>query len=203
MPNGSVVNITDPLGGGAVPAVLPVPLPAERRNVDRDFEHLAGRLRLRVRQAGTELVNDESSLAALEVGSTDHERAVDLAGQFGAPRHGPPTYRSPGQLRRSPEAIMRPSRALPCRHGARSAPASESTLNRQIPRAHICRFRLRRNLPLSRRVPVHHLRWPPPAAAWPGAGGGCSPVEQRPGRFLEVSLERERKRERKRERLIA
>jgi hypothetical protein len=56
-------------GAGARPAVLPVPLPHERRNVDRDLEHLAGRMRLRVWRRGALVVEDESRLAALEVGS--------------------------------------------------------------------------------------------------------------------------------------
>jgi len=39
-------------GAGLEPHVLPVPLPAERRNVETDFEHLAGRLRCVVREDG-------------------------------------------------------------------------------------------------------------------------------------------------------
>jgi hypothetical protein len=72
-------------------AVLPVPVPAERRNVLADHEHLAGRLVVTVRRrrrpgaswqpwfAGT------SPLAALEVGSLDPSRSynelVGLAGE--------------------------------------------------------------------------------------------------------------------------
>lgn len=52
--------------GAGDPHVLPVPLPAERRNVDTDFEFLAGHLTLevsgRVRYRGT------SDLAGLEIG---------------------------------------------------------------------------------------------------------------------------------------
>ncbi|MDQ1439672.1 MAG: tocopherol cyclase [Acidimicrobiaceae bacterium] len=66
-------------GAGTEPAVLPVPLPHERRNVDLDFEHLAGRMRMRVWCKGDLVVDDESTLAALEVGSTDPERAAALA----------------------------------------------------------------------------------------------------------------------------
>jgi tocopherol cyclase len=51
------------------PHVLPVPLPAERRNVDTDFEHLAGRLRCVVRERGRVLFEGTSELAGLEVGS--------------------------------------------------------------------------------------------------------------------------------------
>jgi hypothetical protein len=35
-------------GVGAGPHLLPVPLPAERRNIDTDYEYLAGSLRCRV-----------------------------------------------------------------------------------------------------------------------------------------------------------
>jgi hypothetical protein len=66
-------------GAGATPAVLPVPLPSERRNVDRDVEHLAGRLRLRAWQRGALVIDDESALAALEVGSTDESEAARMA----------------------------------------------------------------------------------------------------------------------------
>lgn len=56
-------------GAGREPHVLPVPLPAERRNVDTDFEHLAGRLTLRVESRGRVLFRGTSELAGLEVGS--------------------------------------------------------------------------------------------------------------------------------------
>ena len=51
------------------PHVLPVPLPAERRNIDTDFEHLGGRLRCTVRERGRLLFDGTSELAGLEVGS--------------------------------------------------------------------------------------------------------------------------------------
>ncbi len=56
-------------GTGLQPHVLPVPLPAERRNVDTDFEHLAGRLRCRVREFGKVVFDGTSELAGLEIGS--------------------------------------------------------------------------------------------------------------------------------------
>jgi tocopherol cyclase len=51
------------------PHVLPVPLPAHRRNIDTDFEHLGGRLRCTVRERGRLLFDGTSELAGLEVGS--------------------------------------------------------------------------------------------------------------------------------------
>lgn len=54
--------------GQSEPHVLPVPLPAERRNVDTDFEHLAGSLELSVERRGTTLYRGSSPLAGLEVG---------------------------------------------------------------------------------------------------------------------------------------
>ena len=51
------------------PHVLPVPLPAERRNIDTDFEHLAGRLRCRVREFGREVFDGTCELAGLEIGN--------------------------------------------------------------------------------------------------------------------------------------
>ena len=51
------------------PHVLPVPLPAERRNVDTDFEHLAGRLRCTVRERGRVIFDGTSELAGLEIGA--------------------------------------------------------------------------------------------------------------------------------------
>lgn len=70
-------------GSRATPSVLPVPLPAERRNVDRDLEHLAGSMRLRAWRSGELVIDDRSELAALEVGSTDPERAAALAEAHG------------------------------------------------------------------------------------------------------------------------
>ncbi len=51
------------------PHVLPVPLPAERRNIDTDFEHLGGRLRCTVKESGRVLFDGTSELAGLEVGT--------------------------------------------------------------------------------------------------------------------------------------
>ena len=48
------------------PHVLPVPLPAERRNVDTDFEHLAGHMTLEV--SGRVDYRGETELAGLEIG---------------------------------------------------------------------------------------------------------------------------------------
>ena len=56
-------------GAGLDPHVLPVPLPAERRNVDTDFEHLAGRLHCTVREFGRVVFDGTCELAALEIGS--------------------------------------------------------------------------------------------------------------------------------------
>jgi hypothetical protein len=49
------------------PHVLPVPLPAERRNIDTDFEHLAGHLTLEV--TGRLNYRGETDLAGLEIGT--------------------------------------------------------------------------------------------------------------------------------------
>ena len=54
---------------GIEPHVLPVPLPAERHNVDTDFQHLAGRLQCVVRERGQVVFEGTSELAGLEVGS--------------------------------------------------------------------------------------------------------------------------------------
>ncbi|MEY2417324.1 MAG: tocopherol cyclase [Actinomycetota bacterium] len=56
---------------GHDPFVLPVPIPAEHRNVDHDFEHLAGRMRVVVEHNGVRVLEDESHLAGLEIGSVD------------------------------------------------------------------------------------------------------------------------------------
>lgn len=48
--------------------VLPVPVPAERRTVDSDFEHLAGSLSVVVRERGRTVFEGTSSLAGLEIG---------------------------------------------------------------------------------------------------------------------------------------
>jgi hypothetical protein len=51
------------------PHVLPVPLPAERKNADTDFEHLAGRLHCVVKDFGKVVFDGRSEMAGLEVGS--------------------------------------------------------------------------------------------------------------------------------------
>ncbi|WP_241010972.1 tocopherol cyclase family protein [Mycobacterium camsae] len=51
------------------PHVLPVPLPAARRNIDTDYEYLAGTLHCRVRDWGRVIFEGTSILAGLEVGS--------------------------------------------------------------------------------------------------------------------------------------
>lgn len=56
-------------GTGSEPAVLPVPLPAEVRNVDTDLQHLAARMHLVVRHDRRLLADTTTDLAALEVGT--------------------------------------------------------------------------------------------------------------------------------------
>ncbi len=53
---------------GTEPYILPVPLPAERRTVDRARQYLAGRLRVEVRTGRRVRYRGESLLAGLEVG---------------------------------------------------------------------------------------------------------------------------------------
>ena len=55
--------------------VLPVPLPAEHRNVAGAIEHLGARLRVSVRRRGRLVWEDESPLAALEHGGIERARA--------------------------------------------------------------------------------------------------------------------------------
>ena len=55
--------------------VLPVPLPAEHRNVPGDLEHLAGELRIRVRRFGRHVWSGRTALAALEHGGLERARA--------------------------------------------------------------------------------------------------------------------------------
>jgi len=64
-------------GYGALDAahVLPVPLPAERRNVPGAIEHLGASLRVSVRRWGRTFWEGESNLAALEHGGIDRARA--------------------------------------------------------------------------------------------------------------------------------
>jgi hypothetical protein len=59
----------DGRGTDAGPHVLPVPLPAERRNIDSDYEYLDGTLRCTVREWGSVIFEGTSPLAGLEVGS--------------------------------------------------------------------------------------------------------------------------------------
>jgi len=68
--HGSRVHIIGRAEGD--PHVLPVPLPAERRNVGTDFEHLAGHLSLEV--SGRLNYRGETDLAALEIGTRPTER---------------------------------------------------------------------------------------------------------------------------------
>jgi hypothetical protein len=56
-------------GAGLTPHVLPVPRPAERRNVGAAIEHLAGRLHCVVRDVGRVVFDGTSELAGLEVGN--------------------------------------------------------------------------------------------------------------------------------------
>lgn len=58
------------------PHVLPVPLPAERRNVGTDFEHLAGHLSLEV--SGRLDFRGETDLAGLEIGHRPSSEDPDL-----------------------------------------------------------------------------------------------------------------------------
>jgi hypothetical protein len=55
--------------------VLPVPLPAERRNVPGAIEHLGATMRVKVRRWGRVVWEGESKLAALEHGGIDRARA--------------------------------------------------------------------------------------------------------------------------------
>ncbi len=55
--------------------VLPVPLPAERRNVPGAIEHLGGRMNVTVRRHGRVVWRGQSDLAALEHGGIDRARA--------------------------------------------------------------------------------------------------------------------------------
>ncbi|MEI6662890.1 MAG: tocopherol cyclase family protein [Actinomycetes bacterium] len=74
-----VVEGEAPLGGAHV---LPVPLPAERRNIAAALEHLGGRMRVEVRRRGGEVVwSGTSMLAGLEHGG--RERAESEAARRG------------------------------------------------------------------------------------------------------------------------
>ena len=56
-------------GTGDGPHVPPVPLPAERRNIDTDYEYLAGSLRCTIQEWGRTIFDATSELAGLEIGS--------------------------------------------------------------------------------------------------------------------------------------
>lgn len=58
--------------------VLPVPLPAEERNIAGAIEHLGATLRVAVRRRGRTVWQDESTVAALEHGGIDRARAEIL-----------------------------------------------------------------------------------------------------------------------------
>lgn len=78
---GVEIEGNSPLGSAHV---LPVPLPAERRNVPGAIEHLAGRMNVVVRRRAEIVWRGETDLAALEHGGIDRARAeVDRRG--GAP----------------------------------------------------------------------------------------------------------------------
>jgi len=61
-----------PLGAAHV---LPVPLPAERRNVPGAIEHLGGQMEVTVRRHGRVHWRGQSDLAALEHGGIERARA--------------------------------------------------------------------------------------------------------------------------------
>jgi Tocopherol cyclase len=56
-------------GAGGQPHVLPVPVPTERRSVLRSEHHLAGAMRIVVRRGRRLVLDAESKLAGLEVGT--------------------------------------------------------------------------------------------------------------------------------------
>lgn len=58
--------------------VLPVPLPAERRNIPGAIEHLGATMRVRVEREGSVVWEDRSELAALEHGGIERARAEIL-----------------------------------------------------------------------------------------------------------------------------
>ena len=71
--------------------VLPVPLPAERRNVPGAIEHLGASMRVTVRRRGQVVWEGESHLAALEHGGLDRARAeVTRRGHGPAAEDAPP-----------------------------------------------------------------------------------------------------------------
>ena len=64
--------------------VLPVPLPAEERNIAGAIEHLGGTVRVTVRRRGRIVWQDESRIAALEHGGIDRARA-EIVRRGGSP----------------------------------------------------------------------------------------------------------------------
>jgi hypothetical protein len=80
--------------GIGAPHVLPVPLPAERRNVDTDFEFLAGRMTIEL--SGAIRYSGESHLAGLEIGHRPTtEKTIDrLSSRLPFPRGTRPTRRA-------------------------------------------------------------------------------------------------------------
>lgn len=86
------VEGTAPVGAAHV---LPVPLPAERRNTPGALEHMTGTLRVTVHRRGRLLWQDTSTLAALEHGGL-RRAAAEMArrgapdGATGAPPDGSP-----------------------------------------------------------------------------------------------------------------
>ncbi|MFD6883453.1 tocopherol cyclase family protein [Rhodococcus sp. NPDC060084] len=82
------IEAASPIGSAHV---LPVPLPAERRNVPGAIEHLAGSMSVTVRERGKTVWSGESRLAALEHGGLDRARAeLDRRGADSAATDGPP-----------------------------------------------------------------------------------------------------------------
>ncbi len=73
-------------GHGRLPDahVLPVPLPARRRNIPGAIEHLAGQMQVTVRHRGRRVWTGESRVAALEHGSIARARA-EVARRGGDP----------------------------------------------------------------------------------------------------------------------
>jgi tocopherol cyclase len=69
-------------GDGAVPHILPVPVPAERRNIETDIEHLAGTMHVTLRHRRRVVFDGTSRLAGLELGTTDAELAVEQRAQL-------------------------------------------------------------------------------------------------------------------------
>ena len=64
--------------------VLPVPLPAERRNVAGAIEHPGATMRVNVRRFGRQVWSGESRIAALEHGGIERA-AAEIARRGGAP----------------------------------------------------------------------------------------------------------------------